>query len=139
MARNPPPPPHLRLKSVAGRPLPEAFEAALAARLTDPGLTRRFGRLRRRAKPLPPRSVHGLCERLEPLGLEAPRVYAVPYLPPESGMRALALVVQREDEPDRGLFLMRQGGRWVHRPQLEAALLRLDPGGAHLRVAARPP
>ena len=35
MTRSPPPLPHLRLKSVAGQPLPEAFEAALAARLAE--------------------------------------------------------------------------------------------------------
>jgi len=130
------PPPHLRIRATAGRPLPAAFEAALAARLAaEPERARRLGRLRRRAKALPPESLPDLCRRLASLGLEAPRVHAVPYLPPESGARPLVLVVTEASTPSEGVFLARRGGRWLPRPRLRDLLERLDPAGGYLRAA----
>ena len=127
------PPPHLAVRAVRGEPLELAFKTAFDQRMAELARERGFGRLRSSVVELPVDRIPRLSERLAALGFDDVRLYAVPYVPPETGERHLALAAYRPATPDEGVFMMRRGRRWAPRPYLERVLMRLDPEGRFLR------
>jgi len=127
------PPPHLAVRAVRDEPLEVAFKVAFDQRMAELARERGFGRLRSSVVELSVGRVPQLRERLAALGFDDVRLYAVPYVPPETGERHLALVACRPDAPARGVFMMRRAHRWAPRPYLERVLARLDPEGRFLR------
>jgi len=128
------PPPHLTVRSVGGEPLALAFKVAFDRRRDEVARGRSFGRLRTTPLELTLDDVPALRKRVEALGFEPLRLYAVPYVPLGTGGRHLALVACQPDTPERGAFMMRRGGRWCSRPYLRRLLAQLDPEGVHLRI-----